>query len=260
MMAIQRLVQRRSAVTRGLGVTAALLVLIHIGFQLVKYWTGHDHIFGLINLFHLDKERNIPTTFSTLLLLSAAALLWFIRTHEKAQGSRDVSKWTVLAIGFVYMAMDEFGHIHELLIVRGQHLLGDRALGIFYYAWVIPAIVLVLVLAVFFIGFLRRLPARTGLVFSVAAMLFIGGAIGIEMLEGRHDELYGEQDLTYIVYVIVEESLEMAGVIVFIHALLQYIADRHEWLRHSTMMGEGQRVHGSPPSQAGALDRRADVK
>ena len=260
MMEIQRLVQRRSAVTCGLGMAAALLVLIHIGLQLVKYWTGHDYIFGLVNLFHLDKERNIPTAFSTLLLLSAAALLWFIRTHEKAQGSRDVPRWTVLAIGFLYMAMDEFGHIHELLIVRVQHLLGDGALGVFYYAWVVPAIVVVLVLAVFFLGFLRRLPARTGLVFSVAAMLFIGGAIGVEMLEGRHDELYGEQDLTYIVYVIVEESLEMAGVIVFIHALLQYIAGKHEWLWHGTMMGDGQRARGSQPSQAGALRGRSDVR
>ena len=32
-------------------------------------------------------------------------------------------------------------------------------------------------------------------------MLFVGGAIGFEMLEGRHDILQGERNLTYMAYV-----------------------------------------------------------
>ena len=223
MLSIHELARRRSAVTRALTVVAALLVMIHIGWQLLAYWTGHDYVFGLIKLFHLNEERNVPALFSALLLLTAAALLGYITRHEKQRGARDVAKWTVLAIGFLYMAVDEFGEIHELLIVPGRELFGDRSFGLFYYAWVIPATAIVLVLAGYFLGFLLRLPARTRLGFIIGGMLFVGGAIGFELLGGRHHELYGKQNLTYMVYVIVEESLEMVGVIVFIHALLHHI-------------------------------------
>lgn len=223
MLSIHQLAARRSAVTRTLAAVTALLVMIHIGWHLFTHWTGHDYVFGLIKLFHLDEERNVPAVFSTLLLLSAAALLAYIRRHEKLQGSRDVAKWTVLAIGFLYIAIDEFGHLHEQLIRPGRELLGDRSYGLFYYAWVIPATAIVLVLAAYFLGFLLRLPAKTRLGFIIGGALFVGGALGFEMLEGRHDELYGERNLTYRAYVTIEETLEMAGVIVFIHALLHYI-------------------------------------
>lgn len=223
---VRQLAQRRTAVTGALATIAALLVMTHVGWQLFKHWTGHDYVRGLIKLFHLDEERNIPALFSTLLLLTAAALLAWIRRQQKLQGSRDVAKWTVLALGFAYIAIDEFGHIHENLILPGRELLGDGAPGIFHYAWVVPATAIVLGLAVYFTGFLLRLPAPTRLGFIVAGMLFVGGAIGFEMLEGRHDRLYGEHNLAYMAYVTVEETLEMAGVIVFIQALLHYI-DRY---------------------------------
>jgi len=225
MLPIQRLAKHRVTITCALATAAALLVMIHIGWQLVNYY-GDGQLLGPLMRFHLDKERNIPTLFSTLLLLSAAALLFHIRHHERMQRSRDAAKWTVLAIGFLYIAIDEFGHIHELLIRPGQELLGDRSLGLFYYTWVIPAIAILLVLAVYFLGFLLRLPARTRMAFIIGGTLFVGGSIGFEMLEGRHDELHGERNLTYMAYVTIEEALEMTGVIVFINALLHYI-DQH---------------------------------
>lgn len=226
MITIHALARRRPDVTRVLASVAGLLVLAHVGWQSVKYWTGHDYVFGLIKLFHLDEEWNIPATFSALLLLSAASLLTFIAVHERRNGSGDVARWAVLAIGFAYMAIDEFGHIHEQLILPGRRLLGDRTLGVFYYAWVIPALAIVLVLAAYFLGFVLRLPARTRFAFILAAVLYVGGALGFEMFEGRLDELYGERNLAYMALVTVEEGLEMAGVIVFIDALLRYILDQ----------------------------------
>lgn len=223
MLSIRELATRRTAVTRALTVVAAMLVVIHLSWQLFTYWTGHDYVFGLIRLFHLNQEYNVPSLFSALLLLTAAALLAHIWRHERQRGARDAAKWTVLAVGFLYMAIDEFSAIHELLIFPGRELLGNRSFGLFYYAWVIPAIAIVLVLAWYFLGFLLRLPAKTRLGFIIGGMLYIGGAIGMELLGGRHHELYGKQNLTYFTYITIEESLEMAGVIVFIHALLQYI-------------------------------------
>lgn len=223
MMTIHRLVQLRSAITRTLWAVAALLVLASIGGQLAKYWLGYDDPLGLVPLFYVAKEKNIPTLYSMFLLFSAASLLALIAVDEKRRGTRDVSKWAVLAAGFLYMTVDEGLRLHEMLIAPVRALLGGTNLGVFYYAWVIPGTAVVLVLGVFFLGFLRRLPARTRVAFITAATLFVGGAIGVELFEGRYSELYGSRNLTFSMYAAVEEGLEMAGVILFIHALLQYL-------------------------------------
>jgi hypothetical protein len=127
--------------------------------------------------------------------------------------------------------VDEAWSIHERLITPVRGLLGDGPLGILYFAWVIPGIAVVFVLTLSFLGFLLRLPAKTRFSFLVAATLFIGGALGIELVGGRYAELHGVENLTYSMIATVEESLEMAGVIVFIYALLKYIADNYNEVR-----------------------------
>ena len=79
-------------------------------------------------------------------------------------------------------------------------------------------------LAVYFFGFFLRLPGAIKTRFVLAAVLFIGGSIGFELAEGAEDMAYGQKNMLYSVLTAVEEGMEMAGVIVFIHALLQYIA------------------------------------
>jgi hypothetical protein len=51
------------------------------------------------------------------------------------------------------------------------------------------------------------------------------GAVGFEMLGGRHKDLYTEETNMYIVYFTFEELLEMSGISLFIYALLRYISD-----------------------------------
>jgi hypothetical protein len=65
----------------------------------------------------------------------------------------------------------------------------------------------------------------------MAAILYIGGAIGVELFEGRYAELHGTSNLTYNMFITVEESLELGGVILFIWGLLVYIADNHKEVR-----------------------------
>lgn len=60
--------------TRTLAVTALILVLAHITGQVTKYVWEHDTAYGLIRLFDLDNENNIPSYFSASLLLVAALL------------------------------------------------------------------------------------------------------------------------------------------------------------------------------------------
>lgn len=229
-MIINQISLNPSSIARVLGAVAFLLVLASIGGQLTASLTGHAQVYRLARLFDVGAERNIPTAFSTLLLLFAALLLAVITVLKRKQTGSPVSHWAILSFGFLFMAADEAFSFHERLIKPVRKLLGDDNLGVFYFAWVIPGIALVLVLAPFFLRFLLRLPAKTKLTFLMAATLYIGGAIGFELIGGRFAELHG-YNLTYKMIETVEESLEMAGVIIFIWALLVYIADNYKEVR-----------------------------
>jgi hypothetical protein len=219
------------SIIRVLSTVAFLLVLASIAGQLSRFLLGQGHVFGFVNLFNLDAEMNIPTFFSALLLLIAALLLALISLLKGKPKDPDLSKWTILSFGFLFMAFDEAFQVHEGLDFPVRRLLGDGDLGIFYFAWVIPGLALALILSLYFLKFLWRLPRKTMRTFLIAASLYLGGCIGFELIGGRYVELYGFDNLTYTLIATLEESLEMAGVIVFIKALLEYIADNYAEVR-----------------------------
>lgn len=221
---IHALAQRRLAIASRLFMVTAALLVMDIIMEYLKHDTGRDFVFGLVRLFDLDGEANVPSFFSTLLLMSAGILLWLISREEKNRGGRDAGRWKVLAVVFLYLAVDEAAMLHELFIVPGAELLGKDRPGIFNFAWVIPYSVLVLALGAYFIGFFLRLPAVSKIRFLVAAVLFVGGGLGFEFIEGAVAKTQGESSTAYWVLSAIEEAMEMAGVIVFIHALLEYIA------------------------------------
>ena len=220
-----------SAISCILAAMAILLVLASMAGQLSKFVLGNDHLKGLVPLFYVNSEQNIPTYFSMLLLLFAASLLAVIAVLVGKRKEPHTSKWTILSVGFLYMAFDEGFQVHERLVSPIRSLLGHGKLGFLYHAWVIPGIVLVFVLGFFFLRFLLYLPVTARLGFLVAGALYIGGAIGIETIGGRYSELHGAQNWTYSMIATVEESLEMAGLIVFIRALLNFVAGAFEEVR-----------------------------
>ena len=213
-----------------LGAVAGALVLASVAGQLTKYLTGHDHVFGLVALFNLDGENNLPAFYAVLLLLVASALLLVTAWLERTRDGADARYWAVLGAGFLLMSVDEACSLHEALIAPMRHVLGAGRLGIFSYAWVVPALVFVALAGLYFLQFVRRLPPATRRACLLAAALYLGGALGVELLEGRHRELHGGGPM-YNVYVTVEESLEYAGLVVLIHALLRYLAAFHGELR-----------------------------
>ncbi|MGV8893577.1 MAG: hypothetical protein ACOH2K_11685 [Burkholderiaceae bacterium] len=213
-----------SSIARALGAVALLLVFASAAGQLTVYLTGHEQVYGLVRLFNVDTELNLPTFFSMFILVFAALLLAVIAMLEKKRMATYAFHWAVLAFGFLFMAMDETASLHEMLVEPTRKLLGDDNLGAFYFAWVVPGIVIVLVLALYFLKFLLHLPAKTRFIFLMAAIIYLGGAIGLELIGGRYAELHGTHNLTYNIFATIEESLELAGVIIFIWALLMYIA------------------------------------
>lgn len=217
-------------IAKCLGVVTAFLIIASSVAVLTDYMTGRTYliIHKLVSLFYVELELNAPAFFSTLLLLSAFALLSVISISKQKHRASFRFEWFVLTLGFLFMAFDETASIHERLIEPMRSIIGEQSLGVLYFAWVVPAIVLVVCLGIFFLRFLINLPRRTAIYFLVAAAMYLGGALGLEMAEGWHSEINGKENFLYIAMTTLEETLEMTGTIVFIWALLEYIADLYK--------------------------------
>lgn len=235
-------------VVRVLLAAVALLVLANTAAQVMLRVAGHDYVHGLVPLVDLAGEANLPTWFSTAALLACALLLALIAAVR--QGDRFRRHWAGLALGFLYLSADEAARLHELLIAPVRAAL--HASGPFHFAWVIPALALVAVAALAYLPFLRALPADTRRRAIVAAALYLGGAVGMEMVGGAWLERFGD-DAVYAVAVALEETLEMLGAAAFVSALLHYIR-RHVGPVRLRVADGGERQAG--PAAVQPLDER----
>ncbi len=172
-----------------------------------------------LTLFALNGEQNVPTWYSSSMRLICAILLAVIAI---AAGESEYRRhWMGLSAIFLYLSVDELASIHE----KVGSILEERfdTGGFLTYAWVIPYAFLVLVFVLLYTRFLYNLPANTRLLFFAAGTLFVGGALGVEMVNGRTDDLYGGEHLAYLLGSYIEEVFEMLGELTFFYALLSYI-------------------------------------
>lgn len=171
--------------------------------------------------FNLNGEGNFPALFSSVLLLICAFLLYLTARIEEKRDSRQAKYWFWLSVIFLYLSIDENISLHEhggLLFKEA----GDLS-NFLYYSWIVPAIVALAVLGSVFLQFIRDLPSSTRRQFLIAAIIYIGGAVGIESIAGNHDSMYGQDNITYALLVLIEESFEMFGLVIFVNALIKYI-------------------------------------
>jgi hypothetical protein len=171
--------------------------------------------------FDLDRENTLPSWYSSMTLLSCAALLALIATLKRRRRERFFAHWILLAVAFVYLAIDESVSLHEILIVPLRRRL-DLG-GPLYFAWVIPGSAAVAVFGLAYVNFLRHLPRRTALLFLAAGATFVGGALGIELIGGALADAEGLHSLRYTLAMTSEEVCEMLGVTLFVYALLDYL-------------------------------------
>ena len=218
-------------VAKVLWIIAGVLLLLSIAGQCAKFFLGKRHLFGLIEEFNVDKENNIPTYFATVLLLMSSSLLALIASVKASAGDCFARHWIVLATIFLFLSIDEASSLHERLMSPVRDLLGVG--GWLRFAWVIPGMLFVGVFALSYLKFLFHIPRRPRIFFTLAGCLYVSGAIGLEMIGGHHAAFYRVNSFTYGVITTIEEGLEMAGIIVFIYALLVYLsteAARHQFV------------------------------
>ncbi len=174
----------------------------------------------LIKLLNFNLEANLPTYFSSLVLLANGIILLLIGKGHKALGEK-FWHWFGLAAIFVFLALDEMIQIHEQLRAPMEALFNTS--GILYFAWFIPYIAIMVIIAIAYFKFMMRLPKQILKLFILAGVIFVSGAAVMEAISGMHAELHGEGTLTYALMYSFEELLEMTGAAIFLYALVSYI-------------------------------------
>ena len=208
-------------VVRALFLAAGGLVLLHLLGLVSTYGFGHGNVFGFVPFFNLDLEDNAPSWFSAVLAPAGACLFFVIWRRLLFEGKRSL-QWLLLSLIFVFISVDESASLHEMLITPVREWL-DLS-GLLYFAWVVPYGLAVLILATTLLPFILRLEREVRRRLILAAVVYLGGALGLELVGGLIYESLGEQrNLTYDLVITCEETLEMAGLILLIRAQLLFL-------------------------------------
>jgi hypothetical protein len=198
--------------------TGVVTALITAGF-LAEVWiafVNHDNSGPVTEFFSLSYERNLSTWASSCLLFSCALLLTVVASARRRAGAPFQAHWWGLAGGFFYISLDELVQIHEMLNSRLKFG------GALYFGWVVPASILVVGLAIAYAPFVRDLSNDVRGKFLLAATIYVGGALGTEFPLGYWTSIAGDQNFTYAMIDLVQESMELTGVSVFLVSLVRF--------------------------------------
>lgn len=202
---------------------AAMVLLAGIAREWLVVVRGEESGLPKLGRFALDGEGGVPAWFSSSLMLAIAGLSSVLASVERQASRRCAWAWGGLAVVFVALSLDEIASFHEAAIVPIRERLGVS--GILHFAWIVPAIPMVGLFALAYARFLLSLPRSTSLAFVLAGALFVGGAIGMEMVSGYLVTTH-QGALRYAVAMILEETLEITGLCLFLAALIRYAAAR----------------------------------
>lgn len=204
-----------------MGLLAALAILLALNMVVVvlRFAYGRESLFGFAELLLMREERNVPTWFASILLAISSVLLFFGGITARARRERLWGFWFAYSALFGLLSMDETATLHERLPFVGSSFLDPT--GALAFPWVIAGGIITFAIFLASIRWLLVLPRPTAIRFFTAGAVFVGGAIGVEMISAAIYDATGTLHTpTYYVVASIEEVMEKLGVILFIRALL----------------------------------------
>jgi len=208
-------------ITVTLSVFAFTLLLISIVRNIYQQFTGAELRVGTI--FSFGDQVNVPTWYSSSLMLLCALLMLVIAWNSHNNGDRFARHWGFLSLLFVLLSANEVALLHRRLFVFFIYVLplpGKRLIGFF----LLTACVVGLFLA--YRKFLAHLPKQILSSFVVVGTLYFAAAL-IDKLDKReywrYVETFGVERSPGLLTT-VDEMLELIGVIILIHAVLSYMS------------------------------------
>ncbi len=199
----------------------AALTAFHL-FAALMVFQFHRPWQGLLDSANLNNESTIGTWFSSFVLAFDAVLLWWVgRTATvPTRGAR--LGFRALAALVALASLDEVatGHEHLSNALHSHFHTG----GLLLYAWVVPAIVLVIAVAAFAIPLLRRLPRPEGPLLVAAAGTYVMAAVGLELIDSYADSHEWIRGMVFFAILAAEEAGEMFAACTVAYLLLRVLA------------------------------------
>lgn len=217
---------------RMMAVLVVLTALVSAAGAAVVYsWSqlGHDWLWGFVPKFCMDEENNIPTWYSTLLLAACAAALAAAAAAHSRQNEKQLARFFAALSGiFVFLSADEAASLHEMLHSVMKHTVATAVFPVF--PWLAAGVVFALATAIWAMRPLLRLPAQTRWGILLAGAVYCAGALGMEAAAGVYIRSAANPalartsgDFVYGMMSVVEETLEMAGAILLLNAVLRHL-------------------------------------
>lgn len=217
---MQVVVKPKRVATAMLWIVGVLTSINCVVIFLYFYWDDNE-VFGLVEMFDFANEHNIPTFYSAVAILFCSALLALIAHGNWRKPGGNRTYWVGLSLLFLFLAVDEMVAIHEGVGDYFEVFL--EAEGFLYFMWVVPYGLATILIAIIFLDFVWELPAEIRTLFIASGIIFVTGAIGLEMVGGREADANGTGTIFYCCLYTIEEVLEMLGIILFAYALLSYL-------------------------------------
>ncbi len=206
---------------RWLWTTAGVMLAGHVVVLYLYLEHGVSRDWGIPRHFDLNAEANFAAFFQASPLLISALVTVALAAHYRARKAPLAGRWAAMSGLFLFMAIDELAQLHDLFTGPIRRRL-DIDFGVFYFAWLLPAVVFLALCAWYFAPLVRSLPAAIRVRLVVAAGVYFGGAVVVEMLSGFVAE-GGRRSTPYLMVLTVEEACEIGGMLLALGVLLHLL-------------------------------------
>ena len=223
------LVLTPAAVLRATLAISLVLILLHLVGLYFRLVLDHDFVYGFVPLFDLEGEKNAPTLYSSILLVSAGSLCILAGFSN----SKWRWHWALIAVGFFAAGIDETFGLHEPLffVLRGNQSEGTAHLveSLHGLQWgdLLPwMFVIAVLLAVWYVSFVRHVGIRLTAIAIASASVYFLGALGIDSLTSV-EMIDNFDSKSLIVFGTLEEVFELVGACLFIYTIMKYLAEKN---------------------------------
>jgi|GEM_PF-1836601 len=201
----------------------AAVVLMGIGREIFLAFGNPDTFLRDLRHFSLDAERNLGAWYSSALMVVISLCAFFNWQTVKHRTEFSSYSWLLISVVFFLMSIDETAGFHETVDVPlRDHF---ELTGLLYNPWVFFGAFFVTAFAVTMVPFLLSLPRHIAILFIASGAIYVGGALGLEPLDAFFEHSQGEGSLLQVISTTVEETLEMLGLTLFLHANMLFMAD-----------------------------------
>lgn len=203
-----------------------LMIIVHLLFQYLNMEVFHQQngqIYELSNRVDMDDESSIPTWFSQVLFIGIGVSALLASYLQQTKFAKRI--WGLLGITSLVFSMDEIATLHEH-VLQSIHVLffQDADPTGLSNAWLLIAPFILTGLAVFFWKASQVFPRRTLGLFITAGLIFITGAVFIDMLTSQ---VARDTFLSQGILVAIEEGCEFIASLIALYAIVDYLEKHH---------------------------------